>query len=625
MKSTIKIFVFLFIVVFAGTVKSGELPPLIPAPASIRMGTGTFKISSDVVIVVPKGDRDLQENALLLTGQLLASTGFRLKIVNSTASAKKAIRLLINKTPNNTTGDEGYFLEVKPSGVKILANHPAGLFYGTQTLIQLIPPGRQPELIKTPKEIPALSITDYPRFEWRGLMLDVSRHFFGKEFIKKYIDQMVKYKFNVFHWHLSDDPGWRIEIKKYPQLTRVGAWRVPRTGKWGTYEGPEPGEAATDGGYYTQADIREIVKYASDRYVTIVPEIDIPGHSQAFVASFPAASCTGGQYIVYPGSSTGMGANVLCAGNDDNFKILDDIFGELASLFPGQYIHIGGDEVNKEFWKGCQKCKKRMAAEGLKDEHELQSYFIKRVEKIVESKGKKLIGWDEILEGGLAPNAAVMSWRGTEGGIASAKAGHHVVMSPTQFCYLDYQQTDWSIERTGGGFLRLSDVYKFDPLPEGTDKKYILGGQGNVWTEFISTPARVEYMTWPRALALSEVLWSAGKGKNPDEFIRRTEAHFFRFDAAGVNYSHAIYDPFIIPVKNPAGNLVLTFSTEAKGLDIYYTFDSTLPDRYSARYNNLPVEIPKGASEVKAVTYKDGKPAGRLLLLSINELRQRAL
>ena len=434
---------------------------------------------------------------------------------------------------------------------------------------------------------------------------------------------MVKYKYNVFHWHLSDDTGWRIEIKQYPKLTEVGAWRVPRTGKWGSYEGPELGEAATDGGYYKQQDIKEIVKYAQDRFVTIVPEIDIPGHSQALIAAYPTSSCTGEQYIVFPGSNSGMGANVICAGNEDNFKMLNGIFSEIADLFPGQYIHVGGDEVNKDFWKKCAKCQKRMKDEGLKDEHELQSYLIKRTEKILASKGKKLIGWDEILEGGLAPDAAVMSWRGPEGGISAAKAGHYVVMSPLQYCYLDYQQSDMAIEQTGGGFLKLSDIYKFEPIPEGVDAKYILGGQGNVWTEFIASTGRADNMTWPRALALSEILWSPKTERNYSEFSDRVESQLPRFVSAGVNYSGSIYDPYIIPVKNATGQMQLTFNTEVNNIEVFYTFDATYPDQYAKKYQHLPIDIPKGASEIRAITYRDGKPVGRLLTISMNDLRAR--
>ena len=488
-----------------------QIDQLIPKPVKVVPGTGSFSLSPQVQIVAP-ANKELAETASLFADQLFAVTGKRLKIVRQAQKGVRSIQFGLNKATDPLLGTEGYSLTVKPNLISVSANKPAGIFYGIQSIVQMLP---AKSAIRQLMVVPAVQITDYPRFGWRGLMLDVSRHFFSKEFVKKYIDQMVKYKYNVFHWHLTDDPGWRIEIKKYPRLTEVGAWRVARTGPWGSYPPPQPGEAATDGGFYTQQDIREIVKYADDRFVTIVPEIDVPGHSMALNVAYPELSCSGTQYSMYPGSNGGMGENVICAGSDRSFEVLDDIFAELAELFPGKFIHAGGDEVDKTFWKKCAKCQKRMKDNGLKDEHELQSYFMKRVEKILSSKGKKMIGWDEILEGGLAPGAAVMSWRGPEGGIAAAKLGHEVVMSPLQFCYLDYQQSDMSIERTGGGYVKLSDTYKFEPVPEGVDPKFVLGGQGNVWTEFIHTPGRAEYMTWPRAFALAEILWSP---KAPRDF-----------------------------------------------------------------------------------------------------------
>lgn len=592
---------------------------LIPQPVEIKQNKGTYQLKAVTTISFNKAES--QKVAGMLAHNLNTPTGLNLKVQQGKSGT---IQLNLNEIVNPRLGKEGYTLESTTKGVIISANETAGLFYGTQTLMKLLPKEiESKEVTKGNWVISAVKIIDYPRFAWRGLMLDVSRHFFPKSYIKKFIDHMVKYKYNVFHWHLSDDTGWRIEIKQYPKLTEVGAWRVPRTGKWGSYEGPELGEAATDGGYYTQQDIKEIVKYAQDRFVTIVPEIDIPGHSQALIAAYPTSSCTGEQYIVFPGSNSGMGANVICAGNEDNFKMLNGIFSEIADLFPGQYVHAGGDEVNKDFWKKCAKCQKRMKDEGLKDEHELQSYLIKRTEKILASKGKKLIGWDEILEGGLAPDAAVMSWRGPEGGISAAKAGHYVVMSPLQYCYLDYQQSDMAIEQTGGGFLKLSDIYKFEPVPEGVDAKYILGGQGNVWTEFIASTGRADNMTWPRALALSEILWSPKAERNYSEFSDRVESQLPRFVSAGVNYSGSIYDPYIIPVKNATGQMQLTFNTEVNNIEVFYTFDATYPDQYAKKYQHQPIDIPKGASEIRAITYRDGKPVGRLLTISMNDLRAR--
>ena len=624
------ILLFFLIFIFLATtyqLKAQGIKALIPEPVKIETNQGAFKLSPDVKIIVLSSNKEVQETARLLSSQLYIPIGYKLRVVSVAGTIKKAIYLKLNKLKDTIIGNEGYYLKVNPSKIEIIANKPAGIFYGIQSLVQMLPADIEAKVKSKSSvwEIPSVSIMDYPRFKWRGLMLDVSRHFFPKDFIKKYIDHMAKYKYNVFQWHLTDDTGWRIEIKKYPKLTEVGAWRVPRTGKWNTYEGPQLGEAATDGGFYTQEDIREIVKYAQDHFVTIVPEFDIPGHAQALIAAYPAISCTGEKYQVFPGDvsgGTGPGVNVVCVGNEDNYEILDDIFSEIANLFPGQYIHVGGDEVNKEFWKDCLKCQKRMLDEGLKNLDELQSYLMHRVEKILTAKGKKLIGWDEIMQGGLTPNATVMSWRGIEGGIAAAKAGHNVVMTPAQYCYLDNIQGDPTIERIQWGqYIPLSKVYNFEPVPQGVDAKYILGGQGNVWTEFISNARRVEYMTWPRGLAMAEALWSPVEKRNWKLFVPRMEAQLARFNQAEINYAPSIYDPFIITEKDQDGNLKIKLSSEMNDLDIYYTFDHSFPDKFSQQYNDIPIAIPKGASEIWVITYRNGKPKGRLLVKSIAELR----
>ncbi len=589
--------------------------PLVPAPVEVKNLTGTFQFSSKTRINISSGDNEVRKIAELFSGQLASLTGKSLKV--STRSEKQSIRLELNKEDDICIGNEGYTLHISPQNITIEANKPAGLFYGIQTLLQFIPPVKQQGLV----EIPCVDIVDYPRFKWRGLMLDVSRYFFTKDEVKRYIDQMSKYKYNVFHWHLTDDPGWRMEIKRYPRLTEIGAWRVPRIGLFYRFPPPEPDEISSYGGYYTQDDIKEVVRYASDRYITIVPEIDIPGHSKALIAAYPETSCNGAQGTVYAGETGGPGENVLCTGNEKNFEMLDHILDEVVSLFPGEYIHIGGDEVNKEFWKNCLKCQELKKKHRLKDEHELQSYFIKRVEKIIESKGKRLIGWDEIMEGGLAPNATVMSWRGTDGGIKAAKAGHKVIMTPTNFCYLDYMQGEPAIERHGGGYLRANTVYQFEPIPESIDPAYILGGQGNIWTEMISNYRKVEYMTWPRALALSEVLWSPSAKRNWNNFVPRMEAQFDRFDQDKVNYATSIYDPEISIMKDAKGNSQIVFTTEIHGLDIYYTFDFTFPDKFSMKYTDNPIRIPKGATEIWAITYRDGKPVGRLLTIHIEQIK----
>lgn len=618
------VFLTCFFIAFSG--KSGLLfsqnrTSLIPQPVELKELPGSFNLSAKTKIVVPAGNDEIRNTAGLLAGQLKGLTGISAEIKSSDQSQTKgAIILGLNETTNPSLGDEGYTLNVSAKSITISANKPAGLFYGAQTLLQLVP-----AQAATQVAVPCLNATDYPRFAWRGLMLDVSRHFFTKDEVKRYIDQMAKYKYNIFHWHLTDNQGWRIEIKGLPRLTEVGAWRVPRTGSFGAFVPPAEGEENTDGGFYTQDDIREIVKYAQDRFVTIVPEIDVPGHSLAFIASYPESSCTQRQYPVNAGFGTDADV-VLCAGNDDIFKKLEIVFSEVASLFPCKYIHIGGDEADKAFWKKCPKCQERMKAENLKDEEELQSYFIKRVSKILTSNGKKLIGWDEILEGGLADDATVMSWRGTEGGAAAAKAGHHVVMTPQQYCYLDHTQGENVIERYGilfCCFMRMREAYKFEPTDGVADPSYVLGGQGNLWTEMVPNYRRAEYMTWPRALALAENLWSPKSDRSWDEFAPRVEAQFPRFDQAEVNYAISIYDPEITMVKAENDEMKIAFTPEIKGLDIYYSFDCTFPDKFYPKYQDKPINIPKGASEIWAISYRNSKPIGRLLVIRLDELKSR--
>ncbi len=596
--------------------------PLVPKPVEVNKLNGTFLLSSKTQISVAKSDSETIQLARLFAEQLEPLVGFKVEVISETKKEyKQTIILKLNDRANASLGTEGYTLLVSPDKITISANKAAGLFYGIQSLLQLIPVEKQNGQIA----VQGVTITDYPHYVWRGLMLDVSRHFFSKEFVMRYIDQMAKYKLNVFHWHLTDNQGWRIEIKGMPELTNIGAWRVPRTGKFWTFDYPEPGEKATDGGFYTQEDIKEVVEYAKKRFVTIIPEIDVPGHSLAFIASYPEASCTQMQYHVNAGFSHEKDDIVLCIGNEDNFKKLGVIFSQVAALFPGKYIHIGGDEASKEFWKKCPKCQKRMADEGLKNEEELQSYFIKRIEKILTSNGKKLVGWDEILEGGLAPEATVMSWRGVKGGITAANEGHDVVMSPGDNLYLNQLQGDLNIERiyAGGVILRTADVYGYDPLPEGMDAKHLLGAQANLWAEFVASPRLAEYMTWPRALALSEMLWSPKSQLNWDNFVPRMEAQFPRFDKAQVNYAPSIYDPIISTVKDTDGQTKIAFKTEIKGLDIYYTFNYTFPDNFAEKYQGNPLPIPKGASDIWAITYRNGKPIGRLLTINLDELKQR--
>lgn len=429
---------------------------------------------------------------------------------------------------------EWYSVEVKPDGIEIAATDEEGLYRGSRTLIQLLEQGRETG------SLPCLSIVDFPRFPWRGMHMDPCRHFWSVEFTKKYIDLLARYKMNSFHWHLTDDQGWRIEIKKHPKLTEVGAWR--KGSQVGPYSRREY-DSIPYGGFYTQDEIREVVAYAAARHINVVPEIEMPGHALAALAAYPHVGCTGGPYEVERG--WGVFADVFCAGNDSTFALLEDVLSEVMELFPSEIIHIGGDESPKERWKACSKCQRRIKAEGLKDEHELQSYFIRRIERLVNSKGRKIIGWDEILEGGLAPNAAVMSWQGIEGGIAAARSGHYAVMSPGSHCYFDHYQGDPANEPLSiGGSTPLQKAYAYEPIPaelKPEEHKYILGAQGNVWTEYILTPEHMEYMAVPRMLALAEVLWTPKEKRNEADFIKRLEEEFPKLEAMKVNASKSLY------------------------------------------------------------------------------------
>lgn len=598
---------------------------LLPQPVSLHQQAGVFILSPQVTIVYQRDKSELRDIALSLQQRIARPTGMQLSLRYSKDNKiSRYILLKLNDQADSRLGKEGYTLNVTNQEVSLSANEPAGLFYGMQTLMQLLPAAIESKTIAKELKwsLPCVTILDYPRFGWRGLMLDVSRHFFPKEDVKRYIDQMAKYKFNVFHWHLTDDQGWRIEIKSFPKLTSTGAWRVPRTGTWWQFDEPQPGEPATDGGYYTQEDIREVVQYAQDRHIMIIPEIDVPGHSMAALAAYPEYSCTGGPFNVNPGSKF-QGENSLCAGNDSTFVFLDKVIGEVADLFPSPYIHMGGDECNKAFWKKCPKCQQRMLTEKLNSAEELQSYFVRRVEQIILSKGKKLIGWDEILEGGLAPSATVMSWRGMEGGITAAKAGHQIIMTPTQYCYLDLYQGDPVTEPETYSMLRLKTCYEFDPVPEGIDAALVLGGQGNLWTESVPTLRHAEYMTWPRSFALAEVFWSPKEMRDWPGFVKRAEAQTRRYDAARVNYATSLYDPAFKAVQETENGLLITLSTEVPGLITYYTFDNTRPDNFSAKYEQ-PLHVPKNARNLKVITYRNGELVGHEISMPIAELLKRA-
>jgi hexosaminidase len=506
---------------------------IIPAPVHAEEREGHFQLTAGSRI---QADEAFKNEARLLAERLRRATGFRVKTKSLGKNSPGNILLLkVEGLP-----DEGYELSVTASNVVIRATTPAGIFYGTQSLLQLLPP----EIFSTGRvtnadwQIPCVEIKDQPRFAWRGFMLDVSRHFFTKTEVEQVIDAMAIYKLNTFHWHLVDDQGWRIQIKKYPRLTSVGAWRD------GVGFGLDPKSAtAYDkrgryGGFYTQKEIRQVVAYAAARHITIVPEIEMPGHSSAALMAYPQFLCSGIKIENLPHKG-GVFRGVYCAGNDATFTFLGNVLSEVTKLFPGKYIHIGGDEVVKSNWMVCPDCQLRIKTEHLKDERELQAYFIKRIETIVNADSKSLIGWSEIREGGLASSAALMDWIG--GGAESAASGHDVVMTPTKYCYFDhYQSTNRVTEpKAIGGFLPLQQVYAFDPMPTNLPPQFqshVLGGQANLWAEYVPNLRHAEYMMFPRLGALSEVDWSPKELRDWEDFEARTALNEKRLDAMGVNY-----------------------------------------------------------------------------------------
>ncbi len=606
---------------------------IIPEPVSATMNAGHFILPENIIIET-NGSKETNEVGALLSKLLSVPTGYKVSVVTK-ANPLSTIRLELNA--DKIIGDEGYTLSVSTKRIVISANKPAGLFYGVQTLLQLFPKEIESKnLVKNMSwKAPNVSITDYPRFAWRGLMFDVARHFFTKQQVKDFIDEMVKYKYNLLHFHLTDDEGWRIEIKSLPKLTQVGAWNAKHVGYFGTFSVPAADEPRDYGGFYTQDDIKELVQFAKERFVNILPEVDVPGHSLAAVVSYPELSCSPGaeNYKVRSGEEImdwshgappiALEDNTLCPANEKVYVFLDKVMTEIAQLFPFGYIHVGGDECPKNFWEKSDAIKALMQKEGLKNMEEVQSYFEKRLEKIVESKGKKFMGWDEILEGGLAPDAAVMSWRGMKGGIEAAKMGHEVVMTPTNFAYLDYMQSDGIIEPHVYATLRLKTAYQFEPVPDGVDAKFIKGGQGNLWSEQLYNTRHMQYMLWPRSLALSECLWSPKEKKDWNKFAKKTESNFERMDLQQVKYSRALFDPIFIAKKDASDSLQIELSTEVEGLDIYYSFDNSHPDNFYPKYST-PLSVPKESVMLKAITYRDGKPIGRQIDMPINELRKRA-
>ena len=512
-------------------------PTILPAPQKMLAGDGAFKLAPDTRICTDAASRATGD---YLAAQLRQSTGYKFKVsASSKAGSVRGAILITTADAKADLGAEGYELTVAPDSVVIRAPEQAGSFYGVQTLLQLLPP-----VVFAAKPVagvvwtmPCVQIEDQPRFQWRGMMLDVSRHFFNKEEVEKVLDALALHKLNTFHWHLVDDQGWRIEIKKYPRLTQVGGWRkgidFGMDPKASTAYGPD----GRYGGFYTQQDIREVVAYAAARHITVVPEIEMPGHSMTALSVYPEFGCLNCRFDQLP-EDGGIYNGLYCAGNDAAFEFVENVLAEVIPLFPGKLIHIGGDEAVKGNWKQCPRCQARIKAEGLKDEKELQSYFVRRIERFINAHGKTLIGWSEILEGGIAQNAKLMDWIG--GAEHAAGAGHDVVMSPVSDCYFNIAQSkDPKEPQASGGYISLAQVYAFEPIPAKLAPEFhyrILGAQGNLWTEFIPSFQHLERMTFPRLSALAEVTWSPKDARNWDDFQRRLPVQLQRFDQLGINY-----------------------------------------------------------------------------------------
>ncbi|OUR95111.1 beta-N-acetylhexosaminidase [Flavobacteriales bacterium 34_180_T64] len=598
-----KIVVWFVFISFLFSCKDGKIQQIktqiIPVPSNQEIIKGSFELNNTSGLSF---DSEFKVSAAFLKAFIEDGSSITLKENN-------VISFIKDSTINHS---EGYKLEVTPKSIEIRAKTDHGAFYAVQSVRQLLPTEFENGTFSDKKVlIPCITIKDEPQFTYRGMHLDVGRHLFSVDFIKKYIDALAMLKMNTFHWHLTEDQGWRIEIKKYPKLQEIAAYRNETLiGHYNTQ--PQLFDSKKYGGYYTQEEIKDVVAYAQERFVTIIPEIELPGHSQAAIAAYPELGCTGEQVDV--ATKWGVFDDIYCS-KDASFDFLENVLDEVLELFPSTYIHIGGDEAPKTRWKTCNDCQNRIASEGLKGEHELQNYFITRIEQYLNSKGRQIIGWDEILEGGLAPNASVMSWRGTNGAIEAAKKGHQVIMTPTSHCYFDYYQSDNENEPIAiGGYLPLEKVYEFNPIPEGLtsdESKFILGAQGNLWTEYMSTEAQVEYMAFPRMIAMSEVVWSSSESKNYPDFISRLEQFHKRLDTLQINYANHLYE-----VEGELKSEGYQLKTLTKDKTIRYTLDSSEPKLHSELYEK-PIPIDKSTT-IKAAVFNSGKQLGSTFVQSIN-------
>lgn len=586
---------------------------IIPLPQQLTPAEGDFKINKNTIVICPKGDAEFKRVAEMFAQRLEVASGIKLEIKEDSSEEQPDNSILFIVVESEELGNEGYALSVTSDKIIAKATTAQGAFYAVQTLYQLLPA----EIVGSKKsdadwEIPCVEIKDWPQYVYRGLHLDVSRHFFTIDDVKQYIDMIAMHKMNVFQWHLTDDQGWRLEIKSHPKLTEIGSKRN-RTLVGSYYdEYPQVFEEKEYGGYFTQEEAKEVVRYAAERFITVIPEIEMPGHALAALAAYPELSCTGGPFEVEP--KWGIFSDIFCP-KEETFAFLEDVIAEVIEIFPSEYIHIGGDEAKKDQWKVCPHCQALIKGENLKDEDGLQSYFICRMEKFINSKGRKIIGWDEILDGGIAPNATVMSWRGVKGGIIAAEQGHYAIMSPTTHCYIDYYQYDPYLEPLAiGNYLTLEKTYSYNPMPEELDKekqKYILGVQGNMWNEYCPTNENMQSKAFPRAIAIAEIGWTEYSKKDYYNFASRLKQHLKRLDILGINYSKTMFDVYVTPeYVTDSNKLVVKLESLYDPKGLRYTLDGSDPTDKSATYTQ-PIEI-NGRVMLKAGLFEDGKLLGRI-------------
>jgi hexosaminidase len=592
----------------------GELLVL-PKPVSMMAGNGTMTLNDATHLLVDSFPSFDFDPFAVFREVFQKKSGYPLKDIQSLSNKHSVNGAIVIHYSIENTEREGYQLEINTDAIHIYASGAHGIFYALQTIRQMSRMDAREDATDNKRQwiLPAVRITDYPQFSYRGMHLDVVRHFMPLDFVKKYIDQLAYYKMNRFHWHLTDDQGWRIEIKRFPRLQEVAAWRDKTL--IGHYrETPDRYDSTRYGGYFTQDEIKEVVAYASMRGVTIIPEIEMPGHAQAALTAYPKLGCTSAGYEV--AGTWGVFDEVFCP-KESTFTFLQSVLDEVIGLFPSPYIHIGGDECPKTRWKSCLHCQSLMQREGLKDEHELQSYFITRIEKYLNGKGRMIIGWDEILEGGLAPNATVMSWRGIKGGIEAARTGHDVIMTPGSHCYFDHYQADPATEPLAfGGLTTIEKVYSFNPVPadlSAEEAKHILGAQANLWTEYIDSPEKAEYMAYPRAIALAEVLWNYPASRDFTDFANRLYRHLPSIDGMDVHYCKNFIDPTIKTFSTKNG-LAIIWTSAFKDWPVYYTRDTTSHQWMKASVGDTTIIADgglvfyKGASnKIRSINYAPSK------------------